>query len=144
MAYLPASYAVALPPATDKLAAEFAEFYAGNRVKGNYKHLRTLYPEDDDTNTWDIVRNRAVKELKDKLAASKGKLFDENGVPTDVHLAMMYWAYSPQPDKVKAYVAGLKPVAKAEKRKSEAPSSSDGSSANDSSEDETPKKKQKK
>lgn len=144
MAYLPASYAVALPPATDKLAAEFTEFYAGNRVKGNYKHLRTLYPEDDDTFTWDIVRNRAVKELKDKLAAGKGKLFDENGVPTTDHLAMIYWAYSPQPDKVKTYVAGLKPVAKAEKRKSAAPSSSDESSADDSSDDETPKKKQKK
>lgn len=144
MAYLPATYAVALPPASDKLAAEFAEFYAGNRVKGNYKHLRTLYPEDDDTDTWDIVRNRAVNKLKDKLAASKGKLFNEDGVPTDDHLAMIYWAYSPQPDKVKSYVAGLKPLAKAEKRKSKAPKSSDDSSADDSSKDETPKKKQKK
>lgn len=140
LAYLPATVGVALPPAADKLAAEFVQFYAGDRVHGNYKHLRTLYPLDEETDTWDIVRNRAVNKLK---AEGGGKWFKDDGSPTDNHLAMLYWAYSPQPDKVTAWLATTgkskkgEEGSKAEKRKSMPSSSS-------SSEEEVVKKKKSK
>lgn len=132
LAYLPFTTITAMPATTNKLAAEFIEVYGGPRVKGNYKHLRTLFPEDDDSKSWDIVRNRELKVLKDKMAKDNGKLFGADGAPTELHLQMIYWAYSPQSDKVKSYAANLKPVKSAEKRKSAAPSSSSSDDIDDS------------
>lgn len=103
LAYLPHSLIVAVSKPKDALAIEFADVYGG-RAKGNYKHLRTLYPEDDDTFTWDIVRNKKVNEVKEKIAKNNLKLFENDGAPTKEHLTMIHWAYSPQIDKLKAFV----------------------------------------
>lgn len=135
LAYLAHSIIVSFPKPANKLAAEFIDVYGG-RAKGNYKHLRTLYPEDNDTLTWDIVRNQEVKLIKDKVAKNNIKLFRDDGSPTEEHLNMIYWAYSPQTDKVKAFVEKNK--SKVDKRKSSAPSSS---SSSDSEEERKQSKK---
>lgn len=142
LAYLPSTILSALPESSDALVAEFVEVYCSKRVKGNYKHLRTLLPEEDESKSWDIVRNAELKKLKDKLSKENGKLFKDDGTPTADHLKMIYWAYSPQPDKVKSYVAKLKPAAKAGKR-SAASSSSDADSDDSDDSQESPAKKRK-
>lgn len=137
LAYLAHNIITSFPEPSNKLAAEFIDVYGG-RAKGNYKHLRTLYPEDDDTFTWDIVRNREVKLIKDKIAKNNIKLFGDDGAPTQEHLNMIYWAYSPQTDKVKSFAEKNK--SKASKRKSSAPSSESDS---DSEEEQKQSKKRK-
>lgn len=129
MAYLPLNLITALPITKNKLAAEFVDVYGNKRVKGNYKHLRTLYPEDNDDDTWDIVRNRALITIKENISKNNTKLFGEDGTPSEEHFQMIYWAFSPQPDKVKSYIDKLKP--KVDKRKSNDVSSSDSNSDSD-------------
>lgn len=134
-AYLAHNIISSFPKPTNKLAAEFVDVY-GSRAKGNYKHLRTLYPEDNDSLTWDIVRNQEIKLIKEKIAKNNIKLFGEDGSPTDEHLNLIYWAYSPQADEVKSFAANNK--LKVEKRKSAAGSSS---SLNESDEEPSQSKK---
>lgn len=134
MAYLPANTIAALAKPSGKLPVDFLQAYQG-KAKGNYKHLRTM--SANDTHTWDIVRNKELAKIKEKVAKDNGKLFDGNGAPTKEHLEMIHWAYSPQPDKLKAHVDKLN--SEASKKRKSAGSSSDS----DSSEDETPKKKSK-
>lgn len=113
------------------LAKEFVEVYGG-AAKGNYKHLRTMFPADDDSKSWDIVRNRELAKLKAEVAEKNLELFKENGEPSEVHLKMIHWAYSPRTDKVKAFVQSMKK--KDTKRKAES------SESEDSSEDSPSKK----
>lgn len=146
-AYLAYSIIEQLPEAEDELAAEFVKAYGGSKAKGNYKHLRTMYPEADDSTSWDIIRNRNIAKIMEKLKAEEAKLFDaESGAPTEIHLQLIHWAYSPQPDKVKAYVEKISKK-KAEKRKIEHSdsSSSEGDDSEDDGDDngETPEKKKK-
>jgi len=138
-AYLAHNIIVSFPKPTNKLAIEFLDVYGG-RAKGNYKHLRTLYPEDDDSLTWDIVRNQQIKLIKEKIAKDNIKLFEEDGSPTEEHLNLIHWAYSPQADKIKSLAEKNK--SKGEKRKSSAPSSS-SSGDSDSEEDRKQSKKRK-
>lgn len=125
-----------LPKPKDKLAAEFLEIYGGSKVNGNYKHLRTLYPKDDDSTSWDIIRNKHLESLLEEMKKNDEKLFKEDGEPTEFHFRMISWAFSPQPDKVKKYVMKLdreaeeKEEKKTQKRKS-------------SGDDETSEKKKK-
>ncbi|XP_073818966.1 uracil-DNA degrading factor [Musca autumnalis] len=128
-----------LPQPDDKLQAEFLKAYGGPKAKGNYKHLRTMFPEEDGSTSWDIIRNRNIAKLLAKIKEEEAKLFDDNGKPSDLHMQLIHWAYSPQPDKVKSYVATLKTDSpkKAEKRKCEdesASSSSSGSNTDDETE----------
>ncbi|XP_069965487.1 uncharacterized protein [Bactrocera oleae] len=149
-AYLAYAVIEHLPEAKDELAAEFVKAYGGPKAKGNYKHLRTMYPEGDDSTSWDIIRNRNIAKLLEKLKAEEAKLFDaESGEPTEIHLELIHWAYSPQPDKVKAYLEKSSKK-KAEKRKIERndSSSSDQDDSEDQEDDsenngETPEKKKK-
>lgn len=149
-AYLAYSVIEQLPEAKDELAAEFVKAYGGSKAKGNYKHLRTMYPEGDDSTSWDIIRNRNIANILEKLKAEEAKLFDaESGEPTEIHLELIHWAYSPQPDKVKAYLEKSSKK-KAEKRKIERHDSSssneDDSDDNDDDDEdngETPEKKKK-
>lgn len=134
-AYLAHSIIASFPKPSNKLAAEFIDVYGG-RAKGNYKHLRTLYPKDNDSLTWDIVRNQEVKLLKEKIAKNNSKLFGDDGAPSEEHLNMIYWAYSPQTDKVKSFAEKSK--TKGEKRKSAAASSD---SSSDSEEEQKKSKK---
>ncbi|KAG7306853.1 hypothetical protein JYU34_008316 [Plutella xylostella] len=102
-------------------------------VNGEYKRLRTV-AEKEGGKTWDIVRNTALKDLKEKHADAV--LFKDNDEPTDEHLELLLWAYSPDPAKVKKLIPETKPEAKkvegSRKRKS-------GSE----DEEETPSKKKK-
>ncbi|XP_067618527.1 uncharacterized protein Ude [Eurosta solidaginis] len=147
-AYLAYSIIEQLPDAKDELAAEFVKAYGGEKAKGNYKHLRTMYPEADDTTSWDIIRNRNITKIMEKMKAEEAKLFDDDsGEPTEIHLELIHWAYSPQPDKVKSYLE-KKSKKKAEKRKIERKdsSSSDEDKKMDDDDDsndvgETPEKK---
>lgn len=131
MAYLAPSVVTAFPKPTSSLVAEFVKVYDR---KGNYKHLRTIHPRDDDSKTWDIVRNKILKKLKEKISSNDSKLFNEDGSPTAAHLELIYWAYSPQPEKVKAYLEKVKGVKIEKKRKSTSSTGSSGS-------DEAPTKK---
>uniref|UniRef100_A0A182RL10 Uncharacterized protein n=1 Tax=Anopheles funestus TaxID=62324 RepID=A0A182RL10_ANOFN len=139
MPYLPIDLIRQLPtPAqSDKLAVEFLNCYE-TPAKGNYKHLRTKAPEAEGSKTWDIVRNAKLQALKPD---SSVKLFDQDGKPTDVHLKMIQWAFSPQVEKLKSYVSSLG-------RKDKSTQSSSARkrthSSSSSSEEEKPKKDSKK
>lgn len=133
LAYLASSIVTAFPKPSSSLAAEFVDVY-DRKAKGNYKHLRTIHPKGDDSKTWDIIRNKSLKKLKEKISANDSRLFREDGSPTAEHLELIYWAYSPQPDKVKSYVEKVKGVKIDKKRKSTSSSGSSGS-------DESPAKK---
>ncbi|KAJ0184412.1 hypothetical protein K1T71_000835 [Dendrolimus kikuchii] len=87
---------------TDQQKA-FIEAYQS--VNGEYKRLRTV-PEKEDGKTWDIVRNAALKDLKEKHA--EAKLFNDKDEPTKEHLEMLLWAYSPEAARVKKYVPETK------------------------------------
>lgn len=143
-AYLAHSIIEQLPKPDNELALEFLKAYGGSKAKGNYKHLRTMYPKDDDSTSWDIIRNRNIAKLLDKLKSEDAKLFDaDSGKPTALHLELIHWAYSPQPDKVKAYVEKSSKKS-APKRKSEKSASSSSSAESSSDSDsETPQKKKK-
>ncbi|XP_063371883.1 myb-like protein X [Cydia amplana] len=86
---------------------------AYSSVNGEYKRLRTV--EDEGGKTWDIVRNAALKDLKEKHA--NAKLFNDKDEPTAEHLELLLWAYSPEAAKVKKVVPETK-EAKDRKRKS--------------------------
>ncbi|XP_041983991.1 uncharacterized protein LOC121736690 isoform X2 [Aricia agestis] len=102
----------------------FIEAYSS--VSGEYKRLRTVH-ETDGGNTWDIVRNSALKHLKEKHA--EAKLFDDKDEPTAEHLEMLLWAYSPEPAKVKKVIPEEKEKSDRKRRSSAA--------------DDTPSKKKK-
>ncbi|XP_065093908.1 uncharacterized protein Ude [Ochlerotatus camptorhynchus] len=137
MAYLPLDLIKSLPgKPSDELTAEFVECY-DTVAKGNYKHLRTKFPEDDDSTSWDIIRNRKLLKLKEKVKESGEKLFDSDGKPTEVHLKMIYWAYSPNVDKLKTYCTKLAKSGGGKKR-------SHSSSESDSDEEVEDTKKSKK
>lgn len=144
-AYLPLAVVTKLPDPKDELAKEFLEAYGGSKAKGNYKHLRTMFPKTDEKTSWDIVRNRQLSQLLEQIKSEEAKLFDaETGAPTDLHLQLIHWAYSPQPDKLKQYIEKL--VKKTpEKRKQESSSSASDSSATsqDSDGEDKPKRKKK-
>lgn len=82
---------------------KFIEAYIS--VNGEYKRLRTV-PEKEDGKTWDIVRNAALKELKEKH--TEAKLFNDKDEPTKEHIEMLLWAYSPEAARVKKYVPETK------------------------------------
>ncbi|XP_059056026.1 uncharacterized protein LOC131849913 isoform X2 [Achroia grisella] len=78
---------------------------AYSSVNGEYKRLRTV--QDEQTGkTWDIVRNAALKTLKEKHADAK--LFNEKDEPTSEHLELLLWAYSPEAARVKKVVPETK------------------------------------
>lgn len=146
---MPIKTIIALPKvsSTNKLATDFLKTYQ-DKAKGNYKHLRTI-PANNSNTTWDIVRNKELATIKEKIAKENLKLFDSNGAPTKEHLNMIYWAYSPQPDKLKSYVEKLNSTTSpsgssdgGRKRKSTAAAESSSSECSDDDEHNS-KKKQK-
>lgn len=78
---------------------------AYSSVSGEYKRLRSVRADGEDS-TWDIVRNRELKTLKEKHA--EAKLFTDKDEPTAEHLEMLLWAYSPEPARVKKYLPETK------------------------------------
>ncbi|CAH2227047.1 jg19665, partial [Pararge aegeria aegeria] len=100
-------------------------------VRGEYKRLRTVH-ETEGGKTWDIVRNAALKELKEKH--EDAKLFNEKDEPTAEHLEMLLWAYSPEAARVKKVIPETEAAKDVNDRKRR-------SSGHDS--DDTPSKKKK-
>ncbi|KPJ05387.1 hypothetical protein RR46_01332 [Papilio xuthus] len=114
----------------------FIEAYSS--VNGEYKRLRTV-AEKEGGKTWDIVRNIALKELKEKYADVK--LFDEKDEPTKEHLEMLLWAYSPEQARVKKTIQETKEESESDsKSEEESNSRKRRSSARD---EESPSKKKK-
>ncbi|VVC99042.1 unnamed protein product [Leptidea sinapis] len=101
---------------------------AYSSVGGQYKRLRTV-AEKEDGKTWDIVRNQALKELKEKHADVK--LFNDKEEPTNEHLEMLLWAYSPEAARVKKLIPETEDKSKSDDRKRR------------HSEDDSPSKKKK-
>lgn len=102
LAYLPLDIVTSFDEPKSKLVVEFVEVYGG-KAKGRYEFLRTLYPKDDDSKSWDIVRNENLTKLNKKIKDNKSKLFNDNGSPSTEHLELIHWAYSPNVDKLKSY-----------------------------------------
>ncbi|XP_052746113.1 ankyrin repeat domain-containing protein 11 isoform X2 [Bicyclus anynana] len=100
-------------------------------VRGEYKRLRTVLAAEGGK-TWDVVRNAALKELKEKHADAK--LFNDKDEPTAEHLEMLLWAYSPEAARVKKLIPETKASEDVNDRKRR-------SSGHDS--DDTPSKKKK-
>lgn len=104
MTYLPLDIVTAFAEPKDTLAAEFVEVYGG-KAKGRYEFFRTLYPKGDESKSWDIVRNENLRKLLKKIKEKKRELFNENGSPTNEHLELIHWAYSPNIDKLKTHLS---------------------------------------
>lgn len=118
-AYLPLDIVTAFDGdghSKSSLCIEFLDTY-GKKAKGRYEHLRTLYPKNDDSKSWDIIRNAKLNGIKNKIKESKANLFKDDGSPTKEHLELISWAFSPHADKLKTYVEKLHGKS-AEKRKS--------------------------
>ncbi|XP_076268682.1 uracil-DNA degrading factor [Rhynchophorus ferrugineus] len=169
-AYLPLASVEALLPLKEKygfkddLSERFLKAYK-DKAKGDYKNLRTV-SSGEDKPTWDIVRNQEIKKIWKGFEESKPDLWNDDDLPTEDHLKLIVWAYSPDASKIKKNLSSYEEKLgslklssdnekgsdeeeeatkksddkKASKRKSEGSSSS---SASDSDE-ESPKKKSKK
>lgn len=116
-AYLSIDLINAFDLPSNQLASEFVGIY-NREAKGRYEHLRTLYPKNDKSKSWDIIRNEQVNKINGKVQANKSKLFKEDGSPTTEHLEMIYWAYSPNADKLKEYIEKVNGKPESNKRKS--------------------------
>jgi hypothetical protein len=146
MPYLSLDVIEKYPAPTDPLICEFLEIY---RAKdGNYKHLRTLFPKDDDSTSWDIVRNKNLSKVREEYDEDPAaRLFDSEGAPSEAHLKMVYWAFSPSADKVKAHaqkLGGGGKKGKSEKKRKASTSSSEGDDDEDEDMDRSSSKKTKK
>lgn len=190
-AYLPYELVRKFPPSENAMQREFLECYGSEKVNGNYKQLRSMFPQNNYTETavhdtsnpeanqdqqqqtaeaavsmvtsnvsWDVIRNRQIAKILSQLTLSSPESegaappeseqnvnggtvewFDKlNGAPTRQHLQLIYWAYSPQPEELHAYLNRLKT---AEKRPHEATVPSDKATTEEKSSDNglTPDKK---
>ena len=108
----------------DQKAKEFLEAY--KKVGGDYKHLRTVASGEDEP-TWDIVRNTHLKKIVKKIDDTKPDMWDDD-LPTENHLELIMWAYSPDAAKIKKNLSKLEEKLKADDME------------DDESEEETPKK----
>lgn len=130
-AYLSESVVMAFKSPSDNRTAEFIKTYVG-KAKGNYKNLRTLFPREDDSKSWDIIRNKRIKSLKEKISNENLSLFNEDGSPTTIHLQLIHWAYSPHSDKVKKLAEKLNERESERKKRKSSHSSGGSGSGSDS------------
>ncbi|XP_076242319.1 uracil-DNA degrading factor [Calliopsis andreniformis] len=91
----------------DVLDDEFFRVY--KKEKGDYKSLRTVKVSDNKT-TWDIERNRRLKQIIDKVKHEHIQWYetdvgDFRGFPTKEHTQCIMLAYSPDPTKVKKLIS---------------------------------------
>ncbi|XP_045489006.1 uncharacterized protein LOC110996169 isoform X1 [Pieris rapae] len=114
----------------------FIDAYAS--VNGEYKRLRTVL-EKDDGKSWDIVRNAALKDLKEKYVDAK--LYNEKDEPTKEHLELLLWAYSPDAARVKKVIP--EPKSEEEEPKAKEKKHNDSDRKRRHSDEESPSKKKK-
>lgn len=101
--YLPATIIDKFPPPTDELQKEFITTY---KYFKDFKKLRSRFPDGKYEKTWDIVRNKNLWRIIEDFSATNEQLWLETGAPSELHLRMIHWAYSPEPIKVREYVDG--------------------------------------
>ena len=63
-------------------------------------YLNTSGRADRLTHDWISKREGFIARHMAQMIANDEPLFDEQGVPTRRHLALIAWAYSPQPRKL--------------------------------------------
>lgn len=132
----------------DQTAKNFLSAY--DSVNGDYKHLRTVSSGDDEP-TWDIVRNKHLKKLYKSIEENKPDMW-KNDLPTEKHLQLIMWGYSPDASKIKKSLSKIEEIlndndSSNEDSNEETPKSSKPKRKSDSSkssDDESPKKKNKK
>ena len=91
----------------DVLDDEF--FMAYKKEKGDYKSLRTAKAPNGQV-TWDIERNRRLKEMIDKMKQDHVQWYETDvgeyrGLPTKEHVRCIMLGYSPDVSKVKKLAA---------------------------------------
>ncbi|XP_053996468.1 uncharacterized protein LOC128885996 isoform X2 [Hylaeus anthracinus] len=94
----------------DVLDEEFFEVY--KKEKGDYKSLR-LVKFSNGKITWDIERNRRLKEIIDKIKETHAQWYetdvgDFRGLPTKEHVRCVMLGYSPDPSKLKKLISRVK------------------------------------
>lgn len=106
LAYLPLETVKSFQILAKKYDVLEEDFYkAYKKEKGDYKGLRTVKTPSGDT-TWDIERNRRLKEIIEKIKQDHVQWFetdvgDFRGFPTKEHAQCIMLGYSPDPAKLK-------------------------------------------
>lgn len=88
----------------DKKCVSFLEAYKS--VKGDYKNLRTVISGDNEP-TWDIIRNVELKKLIEEIDEKSLELWNDDDLPTKIHLQLILWAYSPEANRLKKNLAKI-------------------------------------
>ncbi|XP_076229235.1 uracil-DNA degrading factor [Nomia melanderi] len=110
LAYLPIETVKGFRALAKKYDVLDDEFYkAYKKEKGDYKSMRSVKVPDAST-TWDIERNRRLKEIIDKIKKDRILWYetdvgDFRGLPTKEHVRCIMLGYSPDPSKVKKLIA---------------------------------------
>ena len=73
-------------------------------VHGNSKRLKNVLAPGR-LETWDQRRDNFIRRQVAQARAN-GEPFWRDGFPTRRHLALVAWAYSPTPSKLRKYVTG--------------------------------------
>lgn len=161
-AYLPIASIDALLPLKDKYDIknsqidDFLKAYK-KTAKGDYKNLRTVQSGEEQP-TWDIVRNTELKKLLKAIEENDSDLWKDD-LPTKEHMEIILWAYSPDASKIKKNISvyeeklesGTKSdeendemdVEDKEEKEQRDKKGSKRKSSGDSSDEESPKKKNK-
>ncbi|XP_047098808.1 uncharacterized protein LOC124712540 [Schistocerca piceifrons] len=112
--YLPLETVDAYKP----LAQRYGVFVEGEKsflhvykeAEGDHKKLRQLKVDKDDENgiTWDIHRNKNLKEISTRIKTEHLPLFETDieyrGLPSKEHVEMIQWGYSPEVTKIKKLI----------------------------------------
>ncbi|XP_076631374.1 uracil-DNA degrading factor [Colletes latitarsis] len=94
----------------DVLDEQFLKAY--KKEKGDYKCLRTVKVSSGGEVTWDIERNRKLKEIIDKIKKEHVQWYETDvgnfrGLPTKEHVQCIMLGYSPDPSKLKKLISEM-------------------------------------
>ncbi|XP_046749192.1 uncharacterized protein LOC124412976 [Diprion similis] len=109
LSYLPVETVNGFRALAKKYGVLDDSFYrAYKEEKGDYKALRGVKTPSGET-TWDIERNRQLKEIIDKIKSDHIQWFetdvgDFRGFPTKEHTQCILLGYSPEPTKLKKLI----------------------------------------
>ncbi|XP_015590494.1 uncharacterized protein LOC107265503 isoform X2 [Cephus cinctus] len=158
LAYLPLETVRGFRSLAKKYEVLDDSFYlAYKKEKGDYKGLRAVRSQDDEV-TWDIVRNRKLKDIiakikKEHIQWYETDVGDFRGFPTKEHTQCILLGYSPDPTKIKKLISQVEEKfgslsdsedMEVEDEKHRGTKRSHDSSSSSDSEDDEPKKKSQK
>ncbi|XP_043266230.1 uncharacterized protein LOC122405496 [Colletes gigas] len=94
----------------DVLDEQFLKAY--KKENGDYKCLRTVKVSSGGGVTWDIERNRKLKEIIDKIKKDHVQWYETDvgnfrGLPTKEHVQCIMLGYSPDPSKLKKLISEM-------------------------------------